>query len=254
MFIKSSVTVLLLASVCWAADGDKDSDKKSPKQLVSSSVKASEAQTLPRIWIGLTGSYTPFKAVHVSSNGLSDAADDTINATSSGGEFGGGLSVNARIWHSYWISVGAIYRFFGYDWMFDSSDVNGDAWVERSRARGLDFPVLIRYNGKKFNPSKHTFYELGGTYRDMLSRTITGLQTDTVAAGAAIGPAIPSGVNYRKHGEGATVGAGFWAKDDFGIIVSPEVRYTRWFDDTFSQAGVLSSQKNQLEVTVSFGF
>lgn len=263
----------LLAFSCFAADDDpgdpnifshkdKDKDKapkekKTPKQLVSSSVKASESP-IPRIWIGLTGSYTPLKLMKANTNGLvaNNGSGDTILAKSAQGLAGGGLTVNARILRSYWISIGAIYRYNGYDWNYDSQDSNLDSFVERSRARMIDFPVLVKYACRKYNISKYTFYELGAVYRDVLSRKTSNNWNDY--AGASLGP-IPTGifaqpiVAYKPHTFGAVAGVGLAAKDDFGIIVSPEVRYTRWMGDTFSN-DVLHSQKNQLEITVSFGF
>ena len=57
--------------------------------------------------------------------------------------------------------------------MDDTNDANSDAYVERSRVRLLDIPVLVRYSGRKFNISKYTFYELGGVMRTGFSRTTT---------------------------------------------------------------------------------
>ncbi len=261
------VAASLLATPCFAADDDpgdpnifshkdkdpdKAKDKKSPKQMVSSSVKASETP-IPRIWIGLTGSYTPLRLMSANTTGFQNPTTlETINATRSQGQVGGGLTVNARILRNYWLSVGAIYRFTGYDWMYGSNDVYGDGYVERSRIRLIDIPAMIRYTGRKWNPSKYTFYEIGATYRDVFSRTTTTNWANTTTA-SFVGPALSSGTNYRRTTIGAVAGAGLIAKDDFGIIVSPEVRYTRWMGETLSNS-VLTTQRNQLEITVSFGF
>jgi hypothetical protein len=254
----------LLAGSCFAADDQgnantgtpQDKQKKTPKQLVSSSVKASETP-IPRIWIGLTGSYTPLKLLNASNAGLTNSTTgENISAIGAQGQAGGGLTVNARIYHSFWLSLGAIYRFTGYDWMDNVNDINGDVFVYRSRARLIDFPVLVRYNGRKWNVSKYTFYELGGVLRDAISNKTTSNWSDYDSLG--LGPS-PEGnpTIYKRNVIGAVAGAGVIGKDDFGIIVSPEIRYTRWMGDTFSSpAGlnVLSSQRNQLEITVSFGF
>jgi hypothetical protein len=267
---KSLIVVLatsLLAASCFAADDpgdpsiipwhknkdkDKDQDKAAPKRGVSSSVKASETP-IPRIWIGLTGSITPLRLLHTNASGnLQDAAGDALLATNNSGWVGGGLTLHVRITKSFWINVGGIYRYVGYDWMFNTTDLNEDAFAERSRLRMIDIPLLVRYTGKKWNPSKYTFYELGGTYRDVFSRVTTADQT-AFASTAGIGPGISSGTAYHRTSYGATVGAGLIAKDDFGIIVSPEVRYTRWMGDTLG-SNVIGTQKNQLEITLTFGF
>jgi hypothetical protein len=255
-----SVIVLaasLLAGSCLAADdpGDpnggapKDKEKKTAKQMVSSSVKSSETP-IPRIWIGLTGSFTPLRLLHANSNGLTDANGDSFSASRAQGQIGGGVSINARIFRSYWINIGAIYRFTGYDTAEAVNDTNSDYFFERSRVRLLDIPVMVRYTGRKYNISKYTFYELGGVVRDGISRKTLN---EWVNENGYVGTGPTSGTNYRRMTYGGVVGAGVIGKDDFGIIVSPEVRYTRWFEDTFSSP-LLGSQKNQLEITVSFGF
>ena len=271
MKIKSLVAVLatsLLAVSCFAADdpgdpsiiphlgkkkSDEPKDKKEPKQMVSSSVKVSETP-IPRVWIGLTGSYTPLKLLKASANGqINPTTGETLNSTTAQGLMGGGLTLNARILKNYWLSVGAIYRYLGYDWTYTApvSDPNSDADSERSRARLLDFPVMLRYTGRKWNPSKYTFYEAGGAYRDALSRKTTTNAYDIYSN--SLGTGITSDTKFHQESFGAMVGAGIIAKDDFGIIVSPEVRYTRWMGDTFSSS-TLSTQRNQLEITISFGF
>ena len=272
-FNRSLIAVLaasLLAVSCFAADDpndpgdpsiifwkkdkdkDQDKDKKSPKKMVSSSVKASETP-IPRIWIGLTGSITPLKLLHTDSSGnLQDSYGDSLSATNAGGFAGGGVTVNARILKNYWLSVGAIYRYTGYNWSLITTDVNGDAFVERARIRLIDFPVMIKYTGRKFNPlHKYAFYELGGAFRDVMSHTITTNQSEYGSSSVGLG--VYSGTAYHRQDKGAMAGVGIIAKDDFGIIVSPEVRYTRWFGDTFGSQ-VIGTQKNQLEITVSFGF
>lgn len=257
----------LLAGSCLAADdtgdpnGGKPSDKNN-KQMSSSSVKSSESP-IPRVWIGLTGSYTPLKLLKTTgNNGYSDNLGDTFTDTTAQGQFGGGATINARVYRGFWLSVGAIYRFTGYDWTEDTTNnatgvitpigtVVNNIYIERSRLRLIDFPVMVRYTGRKYNISKYTFYEAGGVLRDGLSHTV--IDNVTNVSGYTPGPTVSSGTNYRRLVPGAMVGAGITAKDDFGIIVSPEVRYTRWMGDSLS-SNILGTQRNQLEITVSFGF
>jgi len=252
----------LAASVCWAADDpdspnggqDNGTSKKSVRQAVSSSVKPSE-KAVPRIWIGLTGSYTPLKQIKANNSGnLTDSNGDTFTATSAQGLAGGGAIVNVRILHGFGLSLGAIYRFTGYDATDAVNDVNGTVEVERTRVRLLDLPLMVRYSGKKWN-AKHTFYELGGVVRQGFSIQTTTNVVDGV--NGELGPGPTSGTSFKHRIFGAVAGAGLIGRDDFGIVVSPEVRYTRWMEDTFSSpniSGLLNSNKNQLEVTVSFGF
>jgi hypothetical protein len=264
------LAALLAAASCYAADdpdnpngGDPNGGapkEKAVKQAVSSSVKMSE-KPIPRIWIGLTGSYTPLKLIKANNSGnIMDNGGDTYTATSAQGQAGGGAIVNVRLIKGFGISLGAIYRFTGYDATEDTNALNspvGDTFenIERTRVRLLDIPVMVRYSGKKWNPSKHTFYEIGGVMRQGFSS-----QTGTYAVDYLYnetGPGSTFGTTYKHRVYGAVAGAGLIGRDDFGIIVSPEVRYTRWMEDQFSSpivSGLINSNKNQLEVTVSFGF
>jgi hypothetical protein len=272
-FNKQLIAVLavsMAAGLCFAADdrdgangGDPNGGvpkEKSVRQAVSSSVKASE-KPVPRIWIGLTGSYTPLKLIKANNSGnIVDNGGDTYTAKAAQGQAGGGAIVNLRLFRGFGISLGAIYRFTGFDATEDTNPANstvGDTFenIERTRVRFLDIPVLVRYSGKKFNPSKHTFYELGGVMRQGFST-----QTGTYAVDYLYnetGPGSTFGTTFKHRVYGAVAGAGLIARDDFGIIVSPEVRYTRWMENSFSSpivSGLINSNKNQLEVTVSFGF
>ena len=173
----------LAAGLCFAADdpgnpngGDPNGGapkEKSVKQAVSSSVKPSE-KPVPRVWIGLTGSYTPLKLIKANNSGnITDPGGDTFTAKAAQGQAGGGAIVNIRLIKGFGISLGAIYRFTGYDATEDTNPANsaiGDTFenIERTRVRLLDIPVMVRYSGKKFNPSKHTFYELGGVMRGQI--------------------------------------------------------------------------------------
>ena len=244
------------AGLCFAADdagdpnGGVPKEKKSPKQMVSSSVKPTESP-IPRIWFGLTGSYTPLKLVTANNSGLTNSNGDVVSATSANGLVGGGAILNVRLFRGYWISLGSIYRFTGYDATDTLNDVNGTTNIERTRVRLLDFPVMVRYSGRKWNPSKYTFYEIGGVMRRGFSIATTTDSIDQVTG--ELGPGPNTGTVYKHSVMGVLAGAGLIGKDDFGIIVSPEVRYTRWLGETFNSP-IVGSQRNQLELTVSFGF
>jgi hypothetical protein len=112
-------------------------------------------------------------------------------------------------------------------------------------------PLLVRYNGERFNISKHTFYELGGAVRYALPEKVSEIAVNS--SGTIPSGAPPTGIRFRKIMEGVSAGAGLQAKDEFGIVVAPEVRYTRWLGDTFDGPTV-STQRNQLEIAITFGY
>src|SRR5579875_1110461 len=91
------------------------SSSSSPyKGLTSSSVYESKSGELPRFWGALTGSYVPFQLVTAKSETNSTTLEQ-ITSKAQNGQAGGGVTLNYRLFGSYWLSVGGIYRFGGYD-------------------------------------------------------------------------------------------------------------------------------------------
>lgn len=217
------------------------------KGLTSSSVYESKSAELPRFWGALTGSYLPFKLVKATSQTNSTTLEQ-ITSTAANGQAGGGVMLNYRLFRGYWLSVGAIYRFGGYD---TTDAVNANTlYLERTRTHYLDFPALIRYSGPHFRWAKYSFYELGATIRTAMDTHLYQIANN----GSEYYCCAPPSTTVIHHNiEGVTVGTGVAGRDDFGIIVAPEVRYTYWMGNTFSSPTV-STMKNQLEMTVSFGW
>jgi hypothetical protein len=241
--------VLITAAPILAQDSGSATESSSSysKHLTSSSVYESRSSELPRVWAGITGSYTPFKPFTVK-NSTNSTTQETIDSTAANGQAGAGVMVNMRLFRGYWISLGGIYRFGGYD---TTDTVNSSTiYLERTRAHLLDFPALIRYTGPHFRWSKYSFYEAGAAVRYASDIHLTQAANNGIAYYCC---APPSTTSINRMIEGVVVGTGIAGKDDFGIIVSPEVRYTRWMGNTFS-APTVATMRNQLEVTVSFGF
>ncbi|HZS57355.1 MAG TPA: hypothetical protein VFA65_23350 [Bryobacteraceae bacterium] len=223
------------------------SSKSYPAGLTSSSVHESTSSEIPRIWGGITGSYLPFKLVSTSST-TNSTTGETVASTTANGQAGAGLTFNVRLFGPYWLNIGGVYRFGGYD-TFDGIN-NNTIYLERTRARYLDFPVLIRYAGPHFRWSKYSFYEVGGALRYATHINLTQAASNGTNYYCC---APPSTTSIKRTIEGVVVGTGITGKDDFGIVVSPEVRYTRWMGDTF-RSPTVSTMRDQLEVTISFGF
>lgn len=228
--------------------GSSSSSSKSySRGLTSSSVHESKSSEIPRIWFGLTGSYVPFKVVQANSS-TNSTTGEIISSTSDNGQAGAGATLNARIFGSWWLSLGATYRFGGYD-TTDAVNYN-TIYLERARANFLDFPAMIRYAGPHFRWNKYSFYEVGGAVR---YATHVDLQQSASNGYTYYCCAPPSTTTIKRSIEGVVVGTGIAGKDDFGIIVSPEVRYTRWMGNNFTSPTV-ATMRNQLELTISFGF
>lgn len=242
--------LLILAAPLRAQDAGSSTSstgKSYPTGLTSSSVRESKSSEIPRIWGGITGSYLPFKSISASSTSNSTTGE-VVTSTAANGQAGAGLTFNVRLFGPYWLNIGGVYRFGGYD---TTDGINNNTiYLERTRAHYLDFPVLIRYAGPHFRWNKYSFYEVGGALRyathiDLTQAASNGFNYYCCAP--------PSTTSIKRNIEGIVVGTGISGKDDFGIIVSPEVRYTRWLGDTFSSP-TIATMRNQLEVTISFGF
>lgn len=247
-FVGLTVIAFSAVPVSAQVDSTTSSSSSSTKHLTSSSVRESRSAEIPRVWAAISGSYLPFQTIKTSSS-TNSTTGEQITSTSANGQAGAGVTLNARLFRGYWISLGAIYRFAGYD---TNDAVNSNAtYVERTRARLIDFPAMIRYTGPHFRWSKYSFYEIGGALRYATHIQLAQAATDENGNYFCCAPASTTGI--KRMTEGAVIGTGISGRDDFGIIVSPEVRYTRWMGNTFSSPTV-ATMRNQLEVTVSFGF
>jgi hypothetical protein len=213
----------------------------------SSSVPEIREQTLPRIWVGVSANMSPLKLFTSSSS--TDSNGDIVTTTVANAEAGGGLNINLHVLHNYWLNLGASYYFGGYDTTDAINDAAGTLYVERTRAKIFDFPVLVRYTGPKFRWSRYSFYELGGTLR--YTSAIDVHQT-AVDENGYFCCATPSGTRFKRETEGVTVGTGLVFKDDFGIKSAPEIRYTRYLNTAIAGPTV-GTMRNQLEVAITFG-
>ncbi len=123
---------------------------------------------------------------------------------------------------------------------------------EDTRARLYDLPVMVQYYGRpRHSPRIRWFVEGGGVVR-RVSNIKTSIDTTTNTAATTccdVTPAVPANRNAR----GVVAGGGVYFKDDFGIHIVPEVRYTRWFTQTF-QSFSTGMQRNQIEAMVSLTF
>ncbi len=227
----------------------QDTDTSKNKPAVSSSSNPENDTTVrSRFWVGVYGSGTPFGIV--STHNYSNSDGNTFTSTKANGIAGAGVNINFRVRGNYWLNLGVLYRYSGYDTTENVNDVNGTTYTERTRSHFFDVPVFARYAGPKWHWSKYSFYELGGVLRYATSPSSTFTAANY---GGTFCCAPPVTVNFNHIIGGVAVGTGLVAKDDFGIKVAPEVRYVRWLGDTFSSTTV-GTERNQLEVGISFGF
>ncbi|MBA3974166.1 MAG: hypothetical protein C0504_08125 [Candidatus Solibacter sp.] len=171
----------------------------------------------------------------------------------------GGGSLVYRFNEKWGAGVDALYRKAGYDELIITQTIvdSGQTAVpygstsERTRAAFWDVPVLLRYTKyqqRGFRPRvtgmigpSVRFVSGIESYREFVTRNANVIQTST--------PLTPA----SRMTPGATAGLGISWKDEIGVKVSVEGRYTRWQKDVFRNGPTLSS-RHTLEVMLGFSF
>jgi hypothetical protein len=126
-----------------------------------------------------------------------------------------------------------------------------------TRADYLDFPLVARYYAPRFNkvwPSlrwlSQTYVLGGGTYRHV-SNIRTGTST-SLPDGSTEYNEIPAAPLHNNL-IGAVGGLGYRLFEYGKFRTLFEVRYTRWFEETFA-GSAYKSNKNQVEMGLSFTY
>lgn len=186
---------------------------------------------------------------------------DTENE-SKGTFFGGGLTMQFFLTDRYAVNADLQVRRLRYRlttrWYegVDNPNTTGDdrtltTFTEDTRARYYDIPLLIRrYNESRFEEKWKWFYEAGPTLRHV-SHIRSSLQTEKGSTTSCCDetPATPAKTNIF----GATAGIGLVLKDDFGIKIVPEFRYTRWLGGIFNSRAA-RSRRDQYEAVFTITF
>jgi hypothetical protein len=181
---------------------------------------------------------------------------------SKGTLFGGGISVQFFLTDRYAINADLQLRRPRYKLSttfyegVDNPNTAGDDriatfYTEDTRARYWDLPLLVRrYNESRFEDRRKWFYEAGPVVRRVTGiRSSTEKEFKNVKTCCDETPATPAHRNIF----GAVAGAGLVLKDDFGIKLIPEFRYTRWFGGIFNNRAA-QSRRDQYEILFSITF
>ncbi len=181
---------------------------------------------------------------------------------SKGTLFGGGISVQFFLTDRYAINADLQLRRPRYKLSttfyegVDNPNTVGDDrtatfYTEDTRARYWDLPLLVRrYNESRFEDRRKWFYEAGPVLRRVTGiRSSTEKEFKNVKTCCDETPATPAHRNIF----GAVAGVGLVLKDDFGIKLIPEFRYTRWFGGIFNNRAA-QSRRDQYEILFSITF
>jgi hypothetical protein len=123
---------------------------------------------------------------------------------------------------------------------------------ERTDFRSWEVPVLVRRFSKDHDEDGFRWFYQGGIASRFINRVSTERE-NTAADGTVTCCDEKSAVPKQRNILGIVAGVGITARDQFGIRVTPEIRYTRWMDrhwDNFTAR----SRRDQAEIVIAFQF
>jgi hypothetical protein len=212
-----------------------------------------------RRWgIGGIFSYTPFNLMRggAATQTTSEQYTDTLGSASKSRPLGGGVAGYFYLTRTLSLNLDFIYRRTGYDATTSLNDPLTTMTFDRTRANYYDFPLLARYHLSKYHLlHSPVFIEAGGTMR-YVDQITTSTTVDTTVNSALVSNCCSEVPDRPAHRivYGPTVGFGLrLLPDEFGVRITPEIRYTRWLDATFS-SGPTKSNHDQAEVLISITF
>ena len=192
-----------------------------------------------------------------------NAAYSTTGDRKATQRIGYGLTAQLALTGHFALSAGAFRRRFGYEFTSDVytglQDPNSltdtrthTVTDENTSGHYTDFPATVRYYTKdRHTPGPRAFLELGGVMR-RVSGIGTAIDTTIDEGTTSCCVTTPTSPAHSSV-LGYVGGFGMQFIDPFGIRVVPEVRYTRWRQDTFESLTTMTG-RNQIEIMISLTF
>lgn len=198
-------------------------------------------------------------------NYTSTSLNTQYQTTNYSQRIGYGLTVQARLKGHFYLDVSGLLHRLAYQETTTVSTtttevLNGSTYPQVSttstqdntHAHLIDIPALLRYYGVGKHPgSPRWFLEIGGEYQ-----TLEGIRTSvnsTNSSGTVTCCTNTPDVAQHTGIKGAVVGAGIQFTDEFGIHVTPEVRYIRWMESNFNYLST-TQNRQQVEADLSITF
>ena len=180
----------------------------------------------------------------------------TFTTTTQSHRLGAGPSIEFAYNKRFLVSTDLLYHRFGYQ-IITTKVVNPNlstskttTTTEQTRANFWDVPVLLHVSHLPLPhvPSKF-FVSGGGVFRFVKSiRTDTGTTYPDATTSYSAAPKAAQNTTLT----GLAGGAGIRFRDDFGIKMTIEGRFTRWSKQVFTMPGPVSPY--ELDVLVGFTF
>jgi opacity protein-like surface antigen len=151
------------------------------------------------------------------------------------------------------VAAGISYRKGGYRLTNDTTVSSKVSTVkERTDFRSWEVPILVRRFSKAHDDEGFRWFYQAGVAARFINR-ISSETSTTAQDGTVTCCDTKASVPRQSNILGFVAGAGITARDQFGIRVTPEIRYTRWMDrnwDSFTAR----SRRDQAEIAIGFQF
>jgi hypothetical protein len=231
----------------------------------SSSSDSGKTNYVRRISAGLSLGVLVLPLIKNTTSTTTPNATTTNNYSTTGAlqRIGFGGTVNAAILDRFAVNVSATYRRIGYQMTTGttvtttSTSTNTITYTttslhEDTRASALEVPVTLRwYSISRRKKGPRFFAEGGMAIRDLINARTS---TDTTDASGTQSCCIATAARpAHRIARGYVAGVGVQVIDPIGVRVIPEVRYTRWANDTFNTFST-HTQRNELEAVISLTF
>lgn len=212
-----------------------------------------------RFSLGVRLCALPLNYIGVSSNTTGPTSTESVTQTTTepNSTFGGGATVEYAVSRRLQIGADLLYHRFNItgenttvttlsDGTIQTTDVN-----QAVTARYWDLPVLARYTFPSAKIGAGRIFLGGGA----VARRATDIRTTTLNTDINSNVTVSYTPLTPEHSTilGVVATAGVRAVDDFGIRVTPEVRYVRWLDDMFA-AWPAQQRRNELQVLIGITF
>jgi hypothetical protein len=164
-------------------------------------------------------------------------------------KFGGGATIGFSFKRRFGLDIDFLFRQMRFG--VQTVDADGNTINATTHARYYDLPIMFRYN--YFGASgfrSHLYAKAGLVMRKTANASVTRdvYDSDGNVTSTKQRPQIA-----HSNAKGAVAAAGMRFRDDFGILVTPEFRYTYWFAQPFNVAPVVS-KRDQMEVSIGFSW
>lgn len=232
--------------------------------LFTSPLAAQQEPFHRRFEVGVRAGYMPLdlmKDVNSTESFTNFAPPLEIKRTSKTGAKQGtvGPSLVFRFDERWALGIDAMFRKAGYDEqvIVQTQVATGQTPTlrsrdyQRTRAHFWDIPVVVRYTKWQQDGFRPRVTGMAG----VSTRFVTNIESfresvnDKNQLTQTSAPITPANRNVR----GATAGLGIEWRDEIGVRLSIEGRYTRWQKDVFN-FGPTRTTRNQVEILLGFSF